>query len=173
MSEFLLGPPQIAALLVLGQRGLEELYSARNTRRLLSEGGYEVGRSFYPVVAVTHLGWLASVFLLIPPGAAVSYPMIAVYLALQGARYWIISSLGRFWTHRSITVDGAPIVNKGPYKFLRHPNYVLTIAEVFVLPSAFGAWALAAIMATIWTSVVSHRMRIENEALQKRAPAAL
>jgi methyltransferase len=63
----LIGAPQIAALLVLMQRGLEELSSARNTRLLLAEGGREAGSVYYPVVAATHLAWIASLFFLISP----------------------------------------------------------------------------------------------------------
>jgi methyltransferase len=73
----LIGAPQIAALLVLLQRGLEELYSARNTRHLLAEGGREVGRVYYPVVAATHLAWIASLFFLISPQAPIVWPLIA------------------------------------------------------------------------------------------------
>jgi hypothetical protein len=103
----LIGAPQIAALLVLLQRGLEELYSARNTRHLLAEGGREVGSVYYPVVAATHLAWIASLFFLISPQAPIVSPLIAYYLALQIMRYWVIASLGRFWTHRIITLAGA------------------------------------------------------------------
>ena len=65
------GPPQFAALLILVQRGLEELHSQRNTRRLLQQGAQEVGRDYYPVVAATHLAWIASLAFLVPPSATV------------------------------------------------------------------------------------------------------
>ena len=78
-----LGWPQIAALLLLAQRGLEELYSARNTRKLLAEGGHEEGRDYYPVVAVTHLGWIASIFFLIPADAPISWLALVLYGVLR------------------------------------------------------------------------------------------
>jgi Isoprenylcysteine carboxyl methyltransferase (ICMT) family len=112
----LIGAPQIAALLVLMQRGLEELYSARNTRHLLAEGGREVGSVYYPVVAATHLAWIASLFFLISPQAPIVWPLVGYYLALQIVRYWVIASLGRFWTHRIITLADAPIARSGPYQ---------------------------------------------------------
>gem|GEM_PF-6491726 len=90
----LIGAPQLAAILVLGQRGLEELYSARNTRALLVAGSREVGSAYYPVVAATHLAWIASLFFLIPPDALILWPLIASYVALQILRYWIIANLG-------------------------------------------------------------------------------
>jgi methyltransferase len=145
----LIGAPQIVALLVLAQRGLEELYSAKNTKALLSTGGQEAGSAFYPVVAATHLAWIASLFFLIPPHAIILWPLIAYYLVLQIVRYWVIGSLGRFWTHRIITLPDAPIVARGPYHTLPHPNYAVTIVETFVLLLAFGAFALAAIMTAL------------------------
>jgi methyltransferase len=163
-----IGPPQIAALIVLAQRGLEELHSARNTRRLLADGAHEAGHAYYPVVAVAHLAWIASIFFLIPPDTAVTWPVAAVYILLQPVRYWIIGTLGRYWTHRIITLDAAPVVARGPYRFIRHPNYAVTIAETLVLPLAFGAVALAVIMTAIWTAVVGYKIVLEDRAIAER-----
>jgi methyltransferase len=154
--------------LVLAQRGLEELYSARHTKALLAEGGREAGSAFYPVVAATHLAWIASMFFLIPATATIVWPLIAYYLALQIVRYWLIGSLGRYWTHRIITLPDAPIVARGPYAYLSHPNYALTIVETFVLPFAFGGVALATIMTALWWTVINAKIKLEDEALQAR-----
>lgn len=163
-----LGPAQIAALLVLMQRGLEELYAQRNTRRLLAQGAREASPDFYPVVAVTHLGWIAALFLLVPGDAAASIPLLALYLAIQVVRYWVIGTLGRYWTHRIITLDGVPVVSAGPYRFVRHPNYWVTIAETFLLPAVFGAYALGAIMGVVWAAVIAYKIRLEDAALAER-----
>jgi methyltransferase len=164
----LIGAPQIAALLLLVQRGLEELYSARNTRALVALGAHEVGRAYYPVVAATHLAWIASLFFLIPADAPILWPLIVYYLALQVVRYWVIFTLGRFWTHRIFTLPGAPVVARGPYRYLRHPNYAVTIVETFVLPLAFGALALAAIMTALWWTVLAYKMRLEDQEMDAR-----
>ena len=156
---------------MLAQRGLEELYSAKNTKALLSAGGQEAGSAFYPVVAATHLAWIASLFFLMPPDAIILWPLIAYYLVLQIVRYWVIGSLGRFWTHRIITLPDAPIVARGPYRTLPHPNYAVTIVETFVLPLAFGALALAVIMTALWWTVLNYKIRLEDEALQARRSA--
>jgi methyltransferase len=168
MSFEWLGWPQVAALLVLLQRGAEELYSARNTRKLLAEGGHEEGRDYYPVVAVTHLAWIAAIFSLIPPDAPIVWPLLVLYLVLQAARYWIIGTLGPYWTHRIITLEKAPVVRKGPYSWVRHPNYMVTIAETLLLPMVFGASALGAIMAAIWSAVLYYKIVLEDAALAKR-----
>ena len=168
----LIGAPQIAALLLLAQRGLEELYSARNTKALIALGAHEVGRGFYPVVAATHLAWIASLFFLVPADAPILWPLIVYYLALQLVRYWVIFTLGRFWTHRIFTLPGAPVVARGPYRYLRHPNYAVTIVETFVLPLAFGALALAAIMTALWWTVLAYKMRLEDEEMDVRREVA-
>lgn len=165
------GLAQVFALVLLAQRGLEELHSQRNTRRLLEQGAIEAGASYYPVVAVTHLGWIAALFLLVPAAAAVSKPLFLLFLLLQVARYWIIGSLGRFWTHRIITLSTAPIIRAGPYRFLRHPNYLITFLETILVPAIFGAWAVALIFGSVWGTVLVYKIRLEDEALDKRRDA--
>jgi methyltransferase len=166
-----IGPPQIAALTILLQRGAEELHSARNTRRLIAAGGREEGRNFYPVVAVSHLAWIGAIFFLISPDAAIVWPVLILFLLLQPVRYWVIFTLGRWWTHRIITLDGAPIVARGPYRLLRHPNYAVTYAETFLLPLAFGALALAVIMTAIWIAVIRYKILLEDGANAARRAA--
>lgn len=160
--------PQIAALLLLLQRGIEELYSQRNTRALLAEGGYEIGRSYYPVVATTHIGWIASIFFLISPGAEIYMPAAILYGLLQIIRYWVIGTLGRYWTHRIITLDSGPVIRSGPYRYIRHPNYAVTIAETFLLPAVFGSLALGVIMGAIWSAVLVYKIALEDEGLAQR-----
>lgn len=171
MNDFI-GPAQIFALVLLAQRGLEELHSQRNTKRLLEQGAVEAGASFYPVVATTHLGWIAGLFLLVPVATPLSVPLFVLFGLLQVARYWIIASLGRFWTHRIITLKAAPIVRAGPYRFLRHPNYLVTFLETILVPAIFGAWAVALIFGAIWGVVLVYKIRLEDEALElRRSPA--
>ena len=162
------GPAQITAVLVLLQRGGEEIYSQYNTRRLIARGGHEEGRDYYPVVAVAHLGWIAAIFFLIPPHAPVIWPIFLLFLLLQPVRYWVIATLGPYWTHRIITLPAAPTVRRGPYRLLPHPNYAVTIAETLLLPLAFGAVALAIIMTAIWAAVIRYKILIENRALASR-----
>ena len=163
-----IGWPQIVAVLVLLQRGAEELYSARNTKALIAAGGQEAGSSYYPVVATTHLAWIASLFFLVPADAPISIFLAAGYVLLTATRYWVIGTLGRFWTHRIITLKDAPIVRSGPYALVRHPNYIVTIAETFLLPAVFGPWALAVIMTAMWAAVLRYKIELEDTALAPR-----
>lgn len=163
-----LGLPQIVVLVVAGQRVAELVYARRNARRLLAAGGTEHGATRYPLIVLLHAAWLAALFVLVPPDARVSWPLIGVYLVLQAARLWVLSSLGRFWTTRIITVPDAPLVRHGPYRWIRHPNYLIVAAEIAVLPLAFGAWQLALGFSVVNAAALADRIRIEERALAPR-----
>lgn len=163
-----LGPAQIAALIVLLQRGLEELYSRRNTRMLLAEGAHEAGRDFYPVVVITHLMWILGLFVLVPPFINVDWLLLALYGGLQVVRYWVIGTLGRFWTHRIITLPGAAVVRSGPYALVRHPNYWVSVTETALLPLVFHSWGIALLMTPIWWAVLRYKAGLEDQGLAER-----
>lgn len=164
----MIGAPQIIALVILAQRGLEDIHSGRNTRRLLAAGGHETGKDYYPVVAVTHLCWVAAIFLLISPSANIFWPLLGLYLALQVARYWVILSLGPYWTHRIITPRDAPLVTAGPFRFIRHPNYLVLMLETALLPLVFGAWQVSLIMSAVVGAVLYYKILLEDRALADR-----
>jgi methyltransferase len=168
-----LGLAQIVAVLLLLQRALEELHSQRNTQRLFEQGAHEEGREYFLVVATTHLCWVASLAFLIPASAPVNLSLLVLFLALQPVRYWIIGTLGGYWTHRIITLSSAPIVTKGPYRFVRHPNYVVTLAETFLLPAAFDQVALGVIFTAIWGAVVHYKILLEDRAISARRDAGV
>jgi methyltransferase len=166
MIEF--GTPQVVVLLVAAQRLVELLVAQRNTRRLLQEGGREVGARHYPLFVLLHGGWLLAMFLFIPADAPLHLALLAVFVVLQLLRVWIVLSLGRYWTTRIITVPGAPLVRRGPYRFMRHPNYRVVFWEVAVLPLVFGAWQISAIFSVLNAVLLWHRIRIEDAALASR-----
>ena len=87
---------------------------------------------------------------------------------LQIVRYWVIGSLGRYWTHRIITLPEAPIVTLGPYRFVSHPNYAVTLAETLLMPLVFGQLALGIIFSIVWGAVLYYKIRLEDEALRLR-----
>lgn len=162
------GLPQIVVLLVAAQRLGELVVAQRNTRRLLREGGRELGARHYPLFVLLHGGWLAAMFLLIPSNAPASMPLLAIFVVLQLLRVWIVLTLGRYWTTRIITVPAAPLVRRDPYRFLRHPNYVVVIGEIALLPLAFGAWQIALVFSILNLALLWHRIRIEDAALAAR-----
>jgi methyltransferase len=161
----------IVLALVALQRVAELLYSARNTRRLRARGGVESGAVQYPFFVVLHAAWLASMAVFIPPSTIPNWRLLALYAALQPFRIWTIASLGPYWTTRIITVPGAPLVRRGPYRVFRHPNYVIVCAEIATLPLAFGAVEIAILFSFLNASLLSWRIRVEERALLKARPS--
>jgi methyltransferase len=155
-------------LLVLLQRLAEVAWARRNERRLLAEGGIEVGAAHYPLFFVLHGSWLAALWLLVPADAPVIWPPLVLFALLQAARIWVITSLGRYWTTRIITIPGAPLVRRGPYRWIKHPNYLVVAAEIAVLPLAFGAWPIALVFSALNALLLYHRIRVEGQALAMR-----
>jgi methyltransferase len=150
--------------LVTAQRLGELVVARRNTRRLLSAGGIEHGARHYPLIVILHAAWLAGLWLLAPPRAIV-WPWLAVYLVLQGLRVWTLAALGRRWTTRIITVPGERLVRRGPYRFVEHPNYLVVVGEIAVLPLAFGLPIYAAAFSLLNAVVLAVRIRAEARAL--------
>lgn len=159
---------QIVVLLVALQRLAELVYGRRNTRRLLADGGVEVGGGHYPLMIAIHLAWLAALFFSVPSETTVNWWLLGLYGLLQVGRLWVITSLGRFWTTRIVTLPRAPLVRHGPYRRFRHPNYAIVAAEIMVLPLAFGAWWIAVAFSVINGALLVWRIRIEDQALADR-----
>jgi methyltransferase len=156
---------------VAAQRVLETLYAARNTRRLLRRGGVEVGARHYPLFLLLHGAWLAALLLLVPAEATISWTWLALFCVLQLARLWVIASLGAYWTTRVITLSGAPLVRRGPYRFLRHPNYAVVALEIAVLPLVFGAWQIALVFSALNAALLAWRIHVEEAVLRSRRAA--
>jgi len=161
----------IVIALVTLLRLAELAHARRNTARLMARGAIEHGRGHYPVIVALHAGWLAALAALIPPDTPAQWPWLAVFAALQVARVWVIASLGPYWTTRIITLPDAPLVRRGPYRFLRHPNYLVVVGEIAVLPLAFGAWQIALAFSILNALILVWRIRVEQAALASRAAA--
>jgi len=162
------GLAQIILAIVVVQRGAELVLAERNRRRLLDAGGVEVGARHYPFFILLHGAWLVALFAVVPADAAVSWPWLAVFVALQAGRVWVIVSLGRYWTTRIITLPGVPLVRRGPYRYLRHPNYLVVVGEIAVLPLVFGAWQVAVLFSVLNAVLLWHRIGVEDAALAGR-----
>lgn len=160
-------PALIVGLIAL-ERLAELIYANRNTRALLRDGAYEIGRGHYPLIVLLHLSWLVAVYLAADKVPPPLWAWIAIFVLLQAARYWVLATLGRYWTTRIIAVPNAPLVTRGPYRFLRHPNYAVVIAEIAVLPLAFREVAVAIVFSLLNAALLWWRIRIENRALASR-----
>jgi len=158
----------VVVALVAIERLVELWYAQRNTRALPAEGGVEVGGSHYPLMVALHAAWLIAIVAAVPADSIISVPLLVLFVILQGFRAWVLLSLGRFWTTRVITVPDAPLIRRGPYRFLRHPNYVVVAAEIAVLPLAFGAWVVALVFWALNGALLAWRISVEDQALAPR-----
>ena len=154
---------------IAAQRISELVLARRNTTALLARGATEAGAGHYPFIVAVHTLWLAALVVWVArtPSPIVA-PWLAAYVALQLLRAWVLMSLGPYWTTRVITLADAPLVRRGPYRFVRHPNYVVVIAEIAVLPLVFGAWPIALVFSILNAVVLAVRLRVENAVLTRR-----
>ncbi len=166
-----LGWPQALALLVGLQRLGELALSARNARWLKGQGAVELGDAHYRYIVGLQVLWLLALLLLVSPAAPLCWGWLALFLALQLGRVWVIGTLGRYWTTRVYHLPARPVVTRGPYRWVKHPNYVVVVAEVAVLPLVVGAWWIAALFAPLQLALILWRLRAEEPALRERRAA--
>ncbi len=156
------------------ERVFELRLARRNAARMMARGGVEVGAGHYPWMVTLHTLFLIAgpleVFLLARPFTPlIGWPMLAFVIAAMGLRYWAVSSLGDRWTTRIVLVPDEAVVRRGPYRWLRHPNYLAVITEIVALPLVHGAWITALVASTLNAWLLTVRIRAEERALVARA----
>jgi methyltransferase len=165
---------QAAYLGLLGLLGAERLVelvlSRRNAARALARGGRETGQGHYRVMVVLHSLFLVSCGAEVlglgrPFPGTPGYGALAVALGAQALRYWAIASLGERWNTRIIVVPGLAPVTRGPYRWLRHPNYVAVVLELAAVPLLHGAWVTALVFSLANALLLRVRIRAEEAAL--------
>lgn len=162
-------------VLAVGLERLAELVvSKRNAAWAFERGGVESGRGHYPVMVVLHTGLLVGCLVeawwsdrAVSPLQA--WSMLALVVASQALRWWCIGALGRQWNTRVIVVPDLPVVARGPYRFLRHPNYVVVVVEGAALPLVHGAWITAVVFTVANAALLTVRIRTEERALRSVA----
>jgi methyltransferase len=160
----------LLVLAVAVERLAELRVSRRHASWAFARGGKEYGRGHYPAMVALHsgllIGCLLEVRLADPPFIpALGVPMLALVLAAQALRWWCIATLGERWNTRVIVVPEMPLVRSGPYRRLRHPNYVAVVLEGFALPLVHTAWVTALVFTVLNTWLLTVRVRCENAAL--------
>jgi methyltransferase len=167
----------VVLVLAVGVERLAELVvSKRNEAWSKARGGVEHGAGHYPAMVALHTGLLAGCLLEVWLGHRdfhpwLGWPALAVVVASQGLRWWCIRTLGPRWNTRVIVVPGLPLVSAGPYRLIRHPNYVAVVAEGLALPLVHTAVITAASFLVLNAALLRVRIRAENSALAA-APAA-
>jgi methyltransferase len=165
---------QAAYFALLAAVAAERLYelrlSRRNAERAFGRGGIELGREHFGLMRALHAGFLAACALEVALGQrafvpALGFPMLAIALGAQGLRYWAIATLGPRWNVRVIVTPGEPVVTSGPYRWLRHPNYLAVALEGVALPLIHGAWLTALAFSAANAALLRVRIRVEERAL--------
>jgi len=159
------------------ERGAELWLSVRNARRALARGALESGRGHYPAMVAVH-----GLFLLACAAEALAFPepppplallAVAGVLAAQALRWWAVSALGDRWNTRILVVPGEPPATGGPYRWLRHPNYLAVVVEVACLPLAYGSWRTAIAFSSLNALLLRARIPAEERALGSAWEASL
>jgi methyltransferase len=164
-------------VLAVGAERLAELVVAkRNLAWSRARGGYEVGFAHYPAMVALHTSLLVAALAEVwwagrPFVPALGWPMLAVVVAAQALRWWCIRTLGPQWNTRIVVVPGAVRVSGGPYRWLRHPNYVAVVAEGVALPLVHTAWITAIVFTVLNAALLTVRIRAEDAALRDLVPA--
>ena len=162
-------------VVLVGLERLAELVVAKRNRRIaLAQGGVETGQGHYPVMVALHTGLLVGALAEVYVADRafypwLGYPMLAVVLAAQALRWWCIRTLGPQWNTRIIVVPGLPLVTAGPYRWLRHPNYLAVVAEGVALPLVHTAWLTALLFTALNLPLLWWRIRAEEQALGRLA----
>src|SRR6478735_4320592 len=161
----------VVLLLAVGAERVAELVvSERNRRWSLAQGGVESGAGHYPPMVLLHTGLLVGALVEVlvadrPFYGWLGWPMLALALGAQGLRWWCIATLGRQWGTRVVVVPGLTAVTSGPYRFLRHPNYLAVVVGGFALPLVHTAWVTAAVFSVLNAALLRVRIRTEEQAL--------
>ncbi|MEM9279516.1 MAG: isoprenylcysteine carboxylmethyltransferase family protein [Pseudomonadota bacterium] len=150
-------------IFIVTQRLGELVIAKRNTAALMARGAEEHAAGHYPFMVLLHTCWLAALIL----GGydkEVSLVWLGIFAVLQLFRVWILTTLGERWTTRIIVLN-EPLVLAGPFKYFRHPNYMLVVAEIFVAPMVLGLWDIAVIFSILNAAMLYVRIREEEKAL--------
>jgi methyltransferase len=146
------------------ERLFELTLAKRNTARLLRMGAREFSPGHYPLIVLLHALWIAGLWIF-GWNRSIQVGWLVIFAGLQLLRVWIVATLGQRWTTRIIVLPGAPLVRNGPYRFLTHPNYVVVIGEIAVLPLVFGLPRFALAFSCCNALVLAWRIRAEAAAL--------
>ena len=161
----------LVLILAVGlERVAELVVSERNRRWSLARGGVETGAGHYPPMVLLHTGLLVGALVEVlvtdrPFLGWLGWPMLALALGAQALRWWCIATLGRQWCTRVVVVPGLGAVTGGPYRLLRHPNYLAVVVEGFALPLVHTAWVTAAVFTVLNAVLLRVRIRTEEQAL--------
>jgi methyltransferase len=158
-------------IIIIVQRVSELFIARRNETYMKRMGGEEHGRDHYPLIVAVHLLFLLSFTLEVIVFNKEVSPLwmmiLPIILITQIIRYWAVFSLGPFWNTKIIIVPDLEVVAKGPYRFMRHPNYLVVAVEILFLPIFFQAYATAILFTVLNAAILTIRIPAEEKALMQ------
>ncbi|MFP3917669.1 isoprenylcysteine carboxylmethyltransferase family protein [Lysinibacillus telephonicus] len=161
----------IFVILVILQRIIEVIIAKRNEKKMLLKGAYEVGASHYPYMIAMHISFflclIAEVVLFNRGISPLFLWLFILFLIVQALRIWCLVSLGSFWNTKIIILPGSHVVKKGPYLFIRHPNYTIVSIEILLIPLMFQAYITAFCFTILNILMLSVRIPLEEKALME------
>ncbi len=165
----------ILMVFIISQRLIELYWANRNTKRLISLGGIEHSPRHYSLIVLLHSSWIVVLLgsLWLTSKIEISAVYFAFFVLLTLFRIWILATLGSFFTTKIISLPGAPLRKTGPYRFFKHPNYVLVVFEIAVVPMIFGFWQIALIWGLANIGILGYRIQQEDLALKDRRDLSL
>ncbi|MHA6258287.1 isoprenylcysteine carboxyl methyltransferase family protein [Sporosarcina sp. CAU 1771] len=162
--------PILIAVVVL-QRLVELVMAKRNEKWMRNQGAFEVGASHYPFMILMHSAFFLSLILEVTAiGKSISpfwVPLLLGFLVAQIGRVWCLVSLGKFWNTKILILRGANVIRKGPYRLIRHPNYLIVSIELLLLPLIFEAYFTAIVYSILNVWMLSIRIPMEEQALKE------
>ncbi|MDG5472712.1 isoprenylcysteine carboxylmethyltransferase family protein [Jeotgalibacillus sp. ET6] len=157
-------------ILVVVQRLAELIAAKRNEQWMREQGAFEAGASHYPYMLALHIGFFLSLLaetLFFDRPLSPFWPLLLpLFLAAQAFRIWCLRSLGRFWNTKILILPDAEVVRKGPYKWIKHPNYLVVTVELLILPLLLQAYATAVLFSLLNAVMLSVRIPVEEKALK-------
>ena len=146
----------------------ELILTKRNEKWLLKRGAMEYGKKHYPFMITLHILFFISLIVEYTKQQISSFNLFLTlfYFVLFIIKAWVILSLGTFWTTKIFRIAGIPLIKKGPYKYLKHPNYLIVIVEIAVIPLIFHLYYTAIIFTFLNAMMLFVRITEENKALR-------
>jgi len=158
----------IFIFILILQRLLELIVARRNEKWLLKNGALEYGQKHYPFIVLLHVLFIASLIIeyVTKQTTSLNVVCLTIYFVLVVLKLWTISSLGKYWNTKIYRIPGMSPVNKGPYKFFKHPNYIIVIGEIAVIPLIFNLYFTAILFTALNAIMLSVRISDENKIWQ-------
>lgn len=156
-------------IFIVFERIVELVIAKRNEKWMMERGGIEWGREHYKWFIIVHLLFFFSILIEVTvrdySNFVLNNYVFALFLLTQAARVWCIQSLGKFWNTKIIILPDRSLISRGPYKYVKHPNYIIVGIELFIIPILFGAYFTAVIFPILHITLMTVRIPMENKAL--------